>query len=77
MVKKTSIDYMLYVVYIVYTNLPCELFERVDIPEEVATVRENTNNRDSLFRNKRFMLDEMVHQNTSKFAIFYIPYRRI
>ena len=35
---------MLYVVYIVYTNLPCELFERVDIPEEVATVRENTNN---------------------------------
>ena len=46
MVKKTSIDYMLYVVYIVYTNLPCELFERVDIPEEVATVRENTNNRE-------------------------------
>ena len=37
---------MLYVVYIVYTNLPCELFERVDIPEEVATVRENTNNRE-------------------------------
>ena len=29
-----------------YTNLPCELFERVDIPEEVATVRENTNNRE-------------------------------
>ena len=40
---------MLYVVYIVYTNLPCELFERVDIPEEVATVRENTNNRETNF----------------------------
>ena len=40
---------MLYVVYIVYTNLPCELFERVDIPEEVATVRENTNNTETYF----------------------------
>ena len=26
----------------------------------------------SLFRNKRFMLDEMTWQNASKFAIFYI-----
>ena len=26
---------------------------------------------DSLFRNKRFMLDEMTQQNASKFAIFW------
>ena len=32
---------MLYVVYIVYTNLPCELFERVDIPK-VATREKQT-----------------------------------
>ena len=27
-------------------------------------------NRESLFRNKRFMLDEMFQQNASKFVIF-------
>ena len=48
---------MLYVVYIVYTNLPCELFERVDIPEEVATVRENTNNRE---RETYFLKNELI-----------------
>ena len=48
---------MLYVVYIVYTNLPCELFERVDIPEEVATVRENTNNWE---RETYFLKNELI-----------------
>ena len=48
---------MLYVVYIVYTNLPCDLVERVDIPEEVATVRENTNNWE---RETYFLKNELI-----------------
>ena len=51
---------MLYVVYIVQTNLPCELFERVDIPEEVATVRENTNNRET-----NFLKNELISSSRS------------
>ena len=37
-----------------------------------VTQSRNTSNRKPLFRNERFMLDEMTWQNTSKFVIFYI-----
>ena len=42
------------------TNLPCELFERVDIPEKVATVRENTNNRET-----NFLKNELISSSRS------------
>ena len=59
---------MLYVVYIVYTNLPCELFERVDIPEEVATVRENTNNTERE-RKTYFLKNELISKSSISLKI--------
>ena len=61
-----------------FENLPVKFenllanFEYLPVKIKFRNGAVHYNKTNTLFRNKRFMLDEMTWQNASKFAIFYV-----